>query len=265
MIYWPAKEPTAVEDFYIDFTDALEAGETILTKNLVATGVTIDSSSIVDSTVKLWLSGGTEGSVAQVICTITTDGSRTFVETGVLEINGEPVTLAAAKVAQKIDSDDEDEVLGIFLRAAIDTVENVSGKRLTRKIVNQVSTFPSATGAAIRLWNGPVVEILEVKYDDEAAVEQTLADYRTADGHLFAAAGATWPTSAGNGSVRISYVAGYAPTDRERQSLIQAVILLFGHFNNNREAVALSGRATNIELPLGVKYLIGPMRTPGMA
>jgi hypothetical protein len=41
--------------------------------------------------------------------------------------------------------------------------------------------------------------------------------------------------------VRISYVAGYDPADRDLAPLVQAAILLFGHFNANREAVVAAG------------------------
>jgi hypothetical protein len=64
--------------------------------------------------------------------------------------------------------------------------------------------------------------------------------------------------------VRISYVAGYEPAELPPE-LTQAAILLFGHFNANREAVIASERAAAVELPLGVEMLIAPYRAPGIA
>jgi uncharacterized phiE125 gp8 family phage protein len=76
---------------------------------------------------------------------------------------------------------------------------------------------------------------------------------------------ASWPVTAfGPGTVRISYVAGYEPAELPPE-LTQAAILLFGHFNANREAVIAAERAAAVELPLGVEMLIAPYRAPGIA
>jgi uncharacterized phiE125 gp8 family phage protein len=273
VIYWPAKKPEEVEDFYFDFTNAFEITETIDTKTIAADAndITVDSEAIIDSKVQVWLSGGTEGTVVKVNCIITTSLDRTYAEVAVLEINGEAVSLADVKMAQKIDVDDEDTILAAFLRAAIGHIESYSGKLLTQKIVTQrVNAFPS-DNAPIRLWAGPAQEILEVTYDDAAGDNQTLTDtdFRLIGGNdnlLLPLSGADWPTcSSGHGNISITYVAGYGPTDRERVQLVQAVILLFGHWNTNREAVALASRSTNIELPLGVVALVKPFRNLGLA
>ena len=83
------KDPSAVLDYLFDFaaltngngsSDYLDAGETILTKTIVAdAGITVDSSAIVNTStgVQVWLSGGTDGVTYNVTCRITTSGSRT--------------------------------------------------------------------------------------------------------------------------------------------------------------------------------------------
>jgi uncharacterized phiE125 gp8 family phage protein len=271
MIYWPAKAPEEVEDFYFDFSSVLQDGETIVSEVVTPNdNVTVDDEDIVGEKVQVWLSGGIAGSVGVLICTIVTSSDRTYSEVAVLEINGEAVSLAIAKASQKIDIDDEDILLGTFLRAAIGHVEARSGKLLTQKIVSQiVNRFPANKGP-IRLDYGPVTEMLEVLYDDSSGTEQELVDFRLVGGKenlLLPDFSVDWPTAAvGQGAVRLSYIAGYGPTDRERSELIQAALLLFGHFNANREAVAaITGKSTNIELPLGVQALIAPHRNPGMA
>jgi hypothetical protein len=55
--------------------------------------------------------------------------------------------------------------------------------------------------------------------------------------------------------VRLTYVAGYDPTELPPE-LTQAALMLFGHFNANREAVIAGDRAAAVELPLGVASLI---------
>jgi hypothetical protein len=54
------------------------------------------------------LSGGTAGTIAKVEARGVTAGGLTIEDTAVLEIGFDPVTLAEAKAAQKIDDDDED-------------------------------------------------------------------------------------------------------------------------------------------------------------
>jgi len=85
------KDPDAVVDYLFDFapltngrdlngSDWLASGETISTHTIEATtGITVDSSSITDTntSVTVWLSGGTAGTTYTVTCRITTSASRT--------------------------------------------------------------------------------------------------------------------------------------------------------------------------------------------
>ncbi len=87
------KDPDSVLDYVFDFaastngtgtSDWLAAGETISTKTVTAdTGITIDSSAITDAntSVTVWLSGGTAGIEYSVACLITTSASRTVERT----------------------------------------------------------------------------------------------------------------------------------------------------------------------------------------
>jgi uncharacterized phiE125 gp8 family phage protein len=266
MIIFPAKAPGEVEKFAFEWADVLGGGTITGTPTLVANGATIDSQAVSGSQVQLLLSGGTVGTVATVECTIETSLGETLYELAVIPIGGEVISLETAKLAQKIDTNDEDVLLGGFLRAAIGHVERATSKNLTKKVEHQiVAGFPRGD-RAVRLWKGPVSSILEIKYDDGQGVEQTLSSFRLVEGahaKLLPAFGSPWPvTACGEGTVRISYIAGYSPEDLPPE-LPQAAILLFGHFNANREAVNIGGTVT--ELPLGVEALIAPYRVPGIA
>jgi len=82
------KDPEAVLDFKFDWkastngrgpTDWLAAGETIGTHSVTAsTGLTVDSSSVTDTntSVTVWLSGGTAGSIYNVTAHIVTSANR---------------------------------------------------------------------------------------------------------------------------------------------------------------------------------------------
>ncbi|MGW8177393.1 MAG: phage fiber-tail adaptor protein [bacterium] len=84
------KDPDAILDFKFDWkaltngtgnSDWLDALETISTHTVSVspTGLTVDSSSITDSStsVTVWLSGGTADTTYEVTCEIVTDNSRT--------------------------------------------------------------------------------------------------------------------------------------------------------------------------------------------
>lgn len=69
------KQPAEVLDYDIDYTDWLETGDTIASKTVTAeTGLTVDSSAIwgASKKVKVWISGGTNGTTYKVTVTIVT-------------------------------------------------------------------------------------------------------------------------------------------------------------------------------------------------
>lgn len=85
------KDPNAVLDFKFDWkpltngtpggeSDWLATGETISSKTITASsGITVDSSSLTDTntSVTVWLSGGTAGATYTVACKIVTNAGRT--------------------------------------------------------------------------------------------------------------------------------------------------------------------------------------------
>jgi head-tail adaptor len=199
------------------------------------------------------LSGGTGGTVATVECTMVTSGGETLYALGVLAIGGEAVDLATAKAAQRIEGSDEDALLAGFLRAAIGAVERMTGKNLTQKIERRwFPAFPALSEA----WAGPYpwrpaqirsgcsrarsARSSTSKYDDLRTASsrrcRAFAWSRAPTRMLLPAYNEVFPVTAfGPGTVRISYVAGYEPAELPPE-LTQAAILLFGHWNANREA-----------------------------
>jgi uncharacterized phiE125 gp8 family phage protein len=281
VIIFDPKDPGASEIFAFDFTAELGTDTLTGTPSIDADGVTAGAPVIDGNLVKVRLSGGTPGTVATFLCSVGSVGGDTLVQLGVVPIGGQAVDLATAKAAQRLEGSDEDALLSGFLRAAIGAIERMTGKNLTQKVETQVvNGFGAFCGGApyyqagrsvghgIRLWKGPVSSILDVKYDDANGVEQTLSSFRLVEGanaQLLPAYNEIFPVTAfGPGSVRISYVAGYEPAELPPE-LSQAAILLFGHWNANREAAIASERAAAVELPLGVQMLIDPYRSPGIA
>jgi hypothetical protein len=79
------KDPTAILDYSIDWSDWL-LEDTILTSNFtVGAGLTVDLSTNTTTSTTVWLSGGTIGFTYNVVNKITTAGgrqdSRTFTVT----------------------------------------------------------------------------------------------------------------------------------------------------------------------------------------
>lgn len=182
------------------------------------------------------------------------------------------IDLATAKKHLRIDANDEDAIVQVYLSAAIATVENATSKPLTAREAAQLAKGFPCGDRAIGLYKGPVdgaTAAISIKYDDTNGVEQTLGDFRLIEGSnakLQSAYGASWPAAkTAEGSVRISYIAGYA-SGEVPPALDQAVLLLTAHFYSNREAVAVSaGGGTAVELPLAVEMLIAQYRAPGIA
>jgi uncharacterized phiE125 gp8 family phage protein len=177
------------------------------------------------------------------------------------------IDLLTARAHLHVSAGDEDALIGAYLNAARGAVEAATSKLLSsQNVVQRAAGFPCAD-KAIRLWKGPVTAIVSVKYDDSDGVEQTLASFRLVEGanaKLLPAYGSSWPVAkAAEGSVRITYTAGYA-ADEIPPELDQAMLLLIGHFYANREAVVAGSAAQTAELPLGVEALIAPYRTPGI-
>jgi hypothetical protein len=72
------KDPDAVLDYQLDWSDWLPDGDTIATSVWsVPVGLTEDSDTNTTTTATVWLSGGTAGTEYQVANTITTADGRT--------------------------------------------------------------------------------------------------------------------------------------------------------------------------------------------
>lgn len=74
------KQPVEVLDYDINFSDWMQAGDTINGLTVTAdTGITVNSSSynVNTHTVKVWLAAGIDGNTYKVTATITTTNGRT--------------------------------------------------------------------------------------------------------------------------------------------------------------------------------------------
>ena len=87
------KAATSVLDYKFDWSDWLDAGETISSKTVtVPTGLTKNSDALADTNtaVLVWLSGGTTGERYTVSCQIVTSAGRTDARYIEIEIGERP-------------------------------------------------------------------------------------------------------------------------------------------------------------------------------
>lgn len=133
-----------------------------------------------------------------------------------VEPESEPVTLAQAKEFLSIDAEvtDFDTQLGLFITAARQQAENVTG---TRFVSQTVQLSADCFADLERLPIGPAISVASIAYLDTAGDPQTIAE---ADYELFGAGleqgirpvfGGTWPTPAARkGAITVTMLVGYA-------------------------------------------------------
>lgn len=169
------------------------------------------------------------------------------------------MTLAEAQVAH-----DEDGAIEGFLRAAVDYVEQYTGRALLLQTLEKtIDAFPEAE---IELPRPPILAVDSVRYRDPLGQWQTLAasayalDQDSEPGWLLPALGLDWPdTLASANAVRVRYRAGYDSAAKVPASIKQALHLLVGHWYEVRQAVTV-GAHTAQAVPFGVEALLAPYR-----
>lgn len=155
------------------------------------------------------------------------------------------------------DTNRQAEVLAL-LSAARAHAEHYCNKAFGSQTLElALDAFPAG---GIELPRGPATTIASVKYLDSTGAEQTLSptaytldDYHSQTHWLLPAYGAEWPTALDSpNAVKVRYVAGATTLP---EAVRNALLLMVGHLDQNREAVAV-GLSGAIELPLGVKALL---------
>lgn len=171
-----------------------------------------------------------------------------------------PVTLAEAKAQCRVRHSDEDTFINGLIAAATQHVEKQIGRAIIaqtwRLTLDQFST-------AIRLPLSPLIAVDAVEYSDTAGITQTASaslytvDNTSEPGWVVLNQDAEWPeTIDAVGAVRITYQAGYATVPAP---IKHAILLLIGHWFENREAVGEQMQA----LPMAVDALLVNYRAYG--
>lgn len=169
-----------------------------------------------------------------------------------------PVSLSDVKAHCRVSHNDDDVVLTSLLNAAVDHLDGWSGV-LGRCLVTQTWRQDYGSFGCLRLPLGPVASIASITYYDASNEQQTLstdvyglfADERGP--YVGLKSGQSWPSVYGRSdAVSVTFVAGSADVPA---SIKAAIMLLVGHWYENREAVTAGAMS---ELPLAVDALISP-------
>ena len=176
-----------------------------------------------------------------------------------------PVTVAEAKTHLRIDHSDEDTLLTGYLTAARERCELVARRTFVATTYDlHLDAWPS--GGVIRLPRPPLASVTGVYYTDEDGTETEfdslnyVVDVAGEPGKVVLRYSATWPsvTLQEVNGVRVRFVAGYGDEATDvPQRYCQAILLLAGHYYENREAVLVAQGFNAIEVPMAVRDLLG--------
>lgn len=166
----------------------------------------------------------------------------------------EPVSLDEAKLQLRVDIDTDDALISRIIQGARETLEERLGMALitqTRDLYGL--TFPAET--VLTLPYGPVQSVTGVYYtetDSSSELTFAAASYlsQTWRNAIVLKSGYAWPTDA---TMRVRYVCGYTSAGLIPQRLRQALLLLVGHWYENREGTQTGALK---EIPLAVEALI---------
>ncbi len=170
--------------------------------------------------------------------------------------------LGAAKARLGIRTNARDAEIASLLGAAIEHVEDLSGHLLTRRAHTQNGTGWRGN-EPIALHVAPVHAVTKVSYLGSTGAPAEVASPFLVNyappARVFPALGTAWPSAPYGYAVEVD--AGF-PAGEVPEQLIQAVLLLVGHWFENHEAVVVGTSA--VELPIGVKDLCRNFRAPGI-
>ncbi len=174
---------------------------------------------------------------------------------------GEPVSLAQAKAALRVDDEAEDGFIATLIGAARRHLEAVSGLALLSQSWRVVlDAWPK--DRRVILPRRPLIALLAVTLycDDGEPHLLDLDDVRTEPGRLILPRGPSEGVALqARGGIEIDFSAGFGTTaDAVPADLSAAMLVLIGHWFEHRAAVFAAGAGAVV--PSGFDRLLAPYR-----
>lgn len=174
----------------------------------------------------------------------------------------EPVTVSEAKAQLRVDISDDDTLISDIISGARQAFEEINGRSLfttTWKLI--LDGWPSKP--YIELPRPPLASVTSIAYVDSDGnttvwdSSNYVVETDRTPGRVHLAYNANWPTATLRPAspITITYVAGWADVDNIPQRYKQAILLLVGHWYENREAIVTSG-AVPKQVPLGYDSIL---------
>jgi len=174
----------------------------------------------------------------------------------------EPVTLQEAKNQLRLFHNDEDTIIGSYIKAARQYCEEVQNRAyISQDILYTINHWPSRP--RILLPRPPLIEVFSIYYFDrenvpnpvDPAIYEVDADSEPAV--IMLNENETWPTEPLRpyNAIKITYRAGYGAADDVPFTVKQAIMFLVAHYYENREEVAARGHIPQI-MPMAARHLL---------
>lgn len=228
--------------------------DTIVSETTVSTVVAIDDSDIDagDQSVTFTVSGGTDGETAVITHSIVTAAGDEETTIFLLQIGeGEPVSLSEAKAQCRMAEDDsQDGFIASLIPSARAYVERVAGYALVA--ATRTESF-KRWGDFIELSRRPIASIETLAYIDEAGeaaeYEGFLASLGGYPVRIYPGVDDSFPALASGGEITVTYtVSAVAATSEEYLIAKRAILLLIGHWFENREAAVIGSASSEVDL-----------------
>ena len=176
-----------------------------------------------------------------------------------------PITLEQVKAQARVDNDDEDDLIGLHLQAAVDAVEQQTGYWLGQRAVD--AYVPCLDyGQAVYLPGGRVRSVTEIAYRDEDGDEQIweagnyeLQAFPVYSSVRLVSGTALFPYTylynEDRKAVRIRYVAGHAAVSEMPVGLRQAALMIAAEWYIEREAHRVQPGVNSVANPAAMMLM----------
>lgn len=168
----------------------------------------------------------------------------------------EPVSLAAAKAALRVDGDEHDAEIQALIAAAREHAELYNGRNFARKTFEAYFDGWPAAGFTLA---DPLVEVTSIVYHPAEGQPVTLpaqtyvVDTKSQPGRVLLASGQAWPTAAlaPGLPITLTFSVGFEPADVP-PAIAAGIKMLVAHYFDNPSQVSASGAAQG-RVPFGIE------------